>query len=465
MPDVQVAHTRMITNEHGVTGVYVQVVQPVPNLSAALFAHDSVDVAWRVGLTFKPTDNPLVWLAGAKLDPSLPPLLEIGNFVDSTDTFLGPLSPGPARFVHVRPSDGKGAWAEGAAAQAELAQVEASRAQGLTQPMVAPGTAQGATEFVILAIADGLLITQPQGVPGISLTPFKSELGDDVMNVLNRIVQERGISKRLDSQAWRRQMQANRPAVLIECHVQAENEDAATTFIREKIKRMLDMITLSRGAAATLIAGVVMRKDAQGEQQLHGVWIERGGYTENLLGGLLSGEDVHALQKSWTGMQANPQAQLWVSLYADAVRDPRWDYQFFRCFSLLEAIADEVVPSTFPIVDEAGNPRPFRNGKGNFSTRQAQGKVYALLLHLDGAAANDALWDSVGFWVQVRNDVAHDGEWQAPSQGETSDHAATRAAILAGGHDGTFDSGTGPFVKSIREYVKRTLYAAIFGSL
>jgi hypothetical protein len=108
----------------------------------------------------------------------------------------------------------------------------------------------------------------------------------------------------------------------------------------------------------------------------------------------------------------------------------------------LEAIADEVVPSTFPIVDEAGNPRPFRNGKRNFSTQQAQGKVYALLLHLDGAAANDALWDSVGLWVQVRNDVAHEGEWQAPGPSETSDHAATRAAIIAGGHDGTFESGT-----------------------
>ncbi|WP_131827671.1 hypothetical protein, partial [Mycolicibacterium fortuitum] len=175
MSDVQVAHTQMFTNEHGVTGVYVQVAQPVSNLSAALFAHDSIDVAWRVGLTFKPTDNPLVWLAGAKLDPSLPPLLEIGNFIESTDTFLGALTPGPVRFVHVRPADGIGIWADGATAQAELAQVEAARTQGFMQPMAPPGTARGAPEFVIFAVADGLLITQPQRVPGISLTPFKAE--------------------------------------------------------------------------------------------------------------------------------------------------------------------------------------------------------------------------------------------------------------------------------------------------
>jgi hypothetical protein len=454
----------MITNEQGITAIYVQVVNPVSNLSAALFAHDFIDVAWRVGLTFKVTDNPLVWIAGAKLDPSLPPLLEIGNFIDSTDTFLGSLTPGPVRFVHVRPADGKGTWGEGPEAQAELALVEAARNQKFMQPMLAPGSTEGAPEFAIFAVADGLLITQPQRVPGISLTPFKTGLGDGVMDVLNQIIQGRGIPQMLEPKAWRRQMQANRPAVLIECRVLAENEDVATTFTREKIKRLLDMMTLSRGAAATLIAGVTIGDAGGGRQELHSAWVEQGGYRENLLGGLLSGEDVYALQKSWTGLMENPQAQLWVSLYADAVRDPRWDYQFFRCFSLLEAIADEVVPSSFPIVDEAGNPRPFANGKGNFSTRQAQGKVYALLLGLDGANASDALWDSVGLWVQVRNDVAHEGEWQAPNPNESPLHAATRAAITAAG-PGTFEAGTGPFVQSIRGYVKRTLYAAIFGSL
>ncbi|MBU8820944.1 hypothetical protein KL864_34355 [Mycolicibacterium goodii] len=465
MSYVQVAHTRMITHENGVTGVYVQVAQPVSNLSAALFAHDSIDVAWRVGLTFKPSDNQLIWQAGTKLDPSLPPLLEVGNFIESTDTFLGRLAPGPVRFVHVRPVGDTGIWAEGPAAQVELARVEAERAQKFMQPIVAPGSAQDAPEFVILAVAEGLLITQPQRVPGISLTPFKAELGDDVMNVLNRIIRGRGIRTILDPQAWRKQMQSNRPAVLIECHVQAESVDTARCFSREKIKRLLDMMTLSRGAAATLIAGVAITHTGQGKQQLHGAWIERGGYTENLLGGPLAGEDAHGLQKRWAGMQANPRAQLWVSLYADAVRDPRWDYQFFRCFSLLEAIADEVVPASFPIVDEAGNPRPLGNGNKNYSTKEARGKVYALLLRLDGAAANDSLWDSVGLWYQVRNDVAHEGEWQAPTPNESALHAAARAAIINAGHDGTFESGTRPFGDMIRDYVKRTLYAAIFGSL
>jgi hypothetical protein len=109
------------------------------------------------------------------------------------------------------------------------------------------------------------------------------------------------------------------------------------------IKRLPDMMTLRRDAAARLIAGIVASPNESGRLEIREVWIEHTGYHGNLLGGVIAGEDVHQLQESWNGLQANPRAQLWVSLYADAVRDARWDYKFFRCFNLLEAIADTVV--------------------------------------------------------------------------------------------------------------------------
>ena len=191
------------------------------------------------------------------------------------------------------------------------------------------------------------------------------------------------------------------------------------------------------------------------------MWIEHTGYHGNLLGGVIAGEDVHQLQESWNGLQANPRAQLWVSLYADAVREPRWDYKFFRCFNLLEAIADTVVQPNVVITDEAGNPRPLPRGNGSFTTRGAQGKVYTLLIQLAGATADDQLWDEVGTWVQVRNDVAHEGAWQPPHPGESADHAA----IASRGGDGTVESGSRAMVDRIGDAVKRALYAAIHGTL
>jgi hypothetical protein len=441
----------------------IQVESPVAQLSASLFAHDSVDVAWRAGFQLKSTDDPHVWTAGWKSDSELPPLLEIGNLTIGEPTW-GPLDAGPTRWVFLKPESGDGAWISGEVAQAELSRIEQLREQRFTAPLVAPGASQSAPSFLVLAIADNLHITQSQRVPGISLTPITSALGDDVRAVLNRILFQRGFWQWLNKNKWLEQMQRDRPAVLIDCYVKAETPASAGAFSREMIKQLLDMITLRRGAAARLIAGVVARQNESGRYQVQDVWIEHSGYSENLLGGFLAGEDVHALQASWSGLQANPRAQLWVSLYADAVRDPRWDYQLFRCFNLLEAIADTVVQPNAVITDEAGNPRPFRRGNGSYTTKQAQGKVYMLLLHLAGTAADDQLWDEVGIWVQVRNDVAHEGAWQPPHAGETPEHAAARAAIAGSGRDGTFESGAQAIVKEIRESVKRALYAAIFGT-
>lgn len=189
---------------------------------------------------------------------------------------------------------------------------------------MAPSTTPNVSEFLILAIADNLLITQAQRVcPGISLRPVTTDLGEDVRTVLNRILREHGIvTQWLSKKTWLARMRDNRPAVLIECHVRAETPDAAATHGREVLKQLLDMMALRRGAAANLIAGVVTSQNERGRHRVRDAWIEHSRYRENLLGGSIAGEDVHALQASWDGLQANPRAQLWVSLYADAVRDP-----------------------------------------------------------------------------------------------------------------------------------------------
>ncbi len=180
---------------------------------------------------------------------------------------------------------------------------------------------------------------------------------------------QRRFRQRLPRRPWLEHVQSARPAVLIECHVRADTATDAKTFGSEVIKRLLDMMTLRRDAAARLIAGIVASPNESGRLEIREVWIEHTGYHGNLLGGVIAGEDVHQLQESWNGLQANPRAQLWVSLYADAVRDPRWDYQFFRCFNLLEAIADTAVQPGVVIMDEAGNPRPFRRDKsGSYTT-------------------------------------------------------------------------------------------------
>jgi hypothetical protein len=315
-------------------------------------------------------------------------------------------------------------------------------------------------------VADDLVITRPQRVPGISLTPATTVLGDDVRSVLNDILLQRGFGQHLPKAPWLGRMQSARPAVLIDCYVKADTAEQARTFGREAIQRLLDLMTLRRGAAARLIAGIVTGSDDPGRCAIRDIWIEHTGYHGNLLGGVIAGEDVHQLQNSWAALQANTRAQFWISLYADAVRDSRWDYQFFRCFSLLEAIADTQVPRGVDILDGAGNLRPLpRDKKKHFTTSGTQGKIYALLTKLAGGAEDDQLWDEVVVWAEIRHEVAHEGAWEPPHQGETVEHAATRAAIIGKGDDGTFEGGSRAIVKRIRNTVGRVLNAAIHGLL
>jgi hypothetical protein len=220
MLNVPVAYMKLDSRD-GTAILSSQVKQPVERLVASVYAHDSVDVAWRVGLELKSTDNPLVWRAAWKLNTDLTPLLEVGN-VNNTAPTWRPIDIGKPRWVFLKPETGDGEWATGERAQAELVRIEALREQRFTAPLIAPDASQNAPEFLVLAIADNLVITQPQRVPGISLSPVTTVLGDDVRSVLNRIFPQRRFRQRLPRRPWLEQMQSARPAVLIECHVRAD---------------------------------------------------------------------------------------------------------------------------------------------------------------------------------------------------------------------------------------------------
>jgi hypothetical protein len=480
MPSVRVAYMRLDTLGREAI-LQIQVESPVTELLASLFAHDTVAVSWSAGLQLRPTENRLVWATKWKLVADLPSLVEVGD-VTVGPTMLGSSPTGPVRWVFLKPDGGDGTWMSDERAQAERERLEGLRKQHFTGPLVAPDAAQDAPEFYVLAIADNLLLTQEQSVPGLILSPMTSVLGDDIRVVLNENLVQRGFRQALMPDKWIEQMRRDRPAVLIECRVKAETAEAARTFSSEVIKGMLALMTLLRGAAARLIGGVVGEQAAAGHYDVRGIWIEHSGYTGNLMGGIISGEDVHGLQRLWSDLQANPRAQLWASLYADAVRDPRWDYQFFRCFSLLETIADSVVWPNVVVTDAAGNRRQLPSGNGYYTTSKQPGKTYALLMHLatiipqspisfttqrpsTNVAAADQLWDEVMIWRELRNDVAHEGAWQLPHPGETPEHAAAHNAIASRGHDGTFESGAAVVVRKAQDVVKSALFAAINGTL
>lgn len=347
--------------------------------------------------------------------------------------------------------------------------------------LVGPDACEGDPEFYLLGLADNLLLTRDLRVPGMILVRLPtSSLGSDGCAVLNAVLEHRQFVNQLDPTAWVEQMRRARPTVWIECpRVRAANAESAVAFGVEAIQQMLNLMAISRDTAPRLVAVVVGQHVGGGRKEIVGFRIEDGIYRGNLAGGILAGEDQCDLLARWSSLQSNTRAQLWVSLYKDAVRENRWDYKLFRCYGLLEALGS-VLLGEEPIYDASGNPRLMHNGCP-YTTKQSRGKVYALLLLVAKAInqypgsfgtqkpteqpGEDQLWDELEIWVCMRNVVAHEGAWQPPRPNEKSTITRVRAAIQNRAYDNTFEAGALAEAYAVQATLRTTLLAIIEGKL
>jgi hypothetical protein len=333
--------------------------------------------------------------------------------------------------------------------------------------------------FTVVMLADNLKLSGNQRVPGLQLLPITdTSLGADVVTALNSVLGQLGFVTGVHPVQWIRMMQEQRPAAILYApKVWATSVDEARLESRHVAQQLLDLVALRRGATPRLLAGVVGTTDANGRICCRGSWTEGTVYTGNLLSGFLSGEDPHSLLHQWDGLTSDPRARLWISLYADALSDERWEYRLFRRFNLLEGISSQIVPKSQHVVDDNGHVLLQANGKP-YTTGQARGKVFELLRHVASAmheaqtnytARRDSgppptLWEDVGVWVTIRNAVAHRGSWELPDGSPRSPaEAATAADIASRGHDGTFGAGVSRLISAIDAASKSTLIVAMRG--
>lgn len=456
----------------------VEVVEmmTVPLLQATLSLHDDVmvsPIAW-----IKAEKKGDVWVGryeGWKPagQPRLIQLVQV-------QTESGELVSMPNAHLFLEPP-GSGMWATGEVAEAERLRMQMVRKNRFESPLFAAGATSTDPVFTVVMLAENLHLTIQQRVPGIHVLPIEqSGLGADVVNVLNAVLQQLGFRSHIDPNTWMEEMRRLRPAAILRVRkVHASSPDAAIKVCQSVARQLLDLFALRRGDTPRLLGGVVGVEDGNGIAQCTNAWIEGPGYTGNVIGGFISGEDHHGLMQFWEGLSKEPRARLWLSLYADAIADQRWDYRLFRCFNLLEGVATEIIPNNITILDDKGTPR-LQDGNKPYTTKQARGKVYELLRRLaaktneaesnftaprrDGAPAD--LWAEIGMWVSIRNAVAHRGSWKLP-EGEipAAQHASVEAEITARGYENTLASGIWNVVHTIRIAVESTLRAALRGQL
>lgn len=376
--------------------------------------------------------------------------------------------------------EGAGEWLTGVAANMERGRLAEARARRFEVVLAAPNSPDDAPIYSAVLIADNIYLTTGQRVPGVRVIPLQnSTLGSDLGDVLAAVMGQLGFTQTLNRTAVVEMMQQRRPAAVIHVpQIRAAAPEQAIAETRTIVHRLLDLIALRRGDTPRLLVGVLGAVSDEGTEPLQG-WVEGSGYVGNMLGGFISGEDIHGLLTQWEGIAKEPRVVLWLSLYADAVAEEHWDYRLFRCFNLLEAIGAEVLPKGSPVLAPDGSQRVQSNNQP-YTTEHARGKVYMLLRHVAAQTQQDELnftaggagrsgadlWDDVGIWTSIRNAVAHRGTWTLPPQEVPSrSRSDIERSIAQGGHDGSLEAGLFALMTALRSDVESTLYGAIRGLL
>ena len=459
--------------------------QPPDYFDVILGYHDRVASGWCASVPCREYVKGCGWTASVSIRGAFPRLIEVTSITARWTGRSESLDPNPR--LHLEPEQ-PGEWRTGAQASDALTHVAAEREDFFAQALTAPGTeANKSTPFSAVMVADNVHLTAPHRVPGLAILPLtQASLGMDIAVVLADVMPKLGYQYGVDLPAWLSMVQRRNPAAIVHAPlVLATSPAEAIGYVSQQTHRLLDITAWRRGARPRLLGGLVIETiegDEDGAAKIY-TFVESRGYTGNQLGGLISGEDPDYLLAVWDITQSDPRAQLWLSLYADSLSENRPDYQFFRAFNLLEAIASEVLPRKQVIVNNLGEARLMSNGR-TYTTDEARGKIFNLLRRvaqitqyslssfitgspIPSADNADVLWDEVDVWVKIRNTVAHRGTWRQPDDDPPDDRrqALNEKVASFSPIDSVPTMGFDSLLGTVRRASELTLLSVIGGQL
>lgn len=459
-------------------------------IEIALAAHDDVEVHW-VASFCGTRDASGAWTGSCEIQGANR-LLEVARLriPEESSEEIQISAPRPEQVLQVDPMttlhlepDTPGEWATGAPAAAERQARDRARDALFAHPLVAPGATDASETYSAILVADRVLVTVPHRVPGLTLSRLEySTVGLDAGQVIADLMPQLGYPGEFNEQVWLQMVRDQNPSAFIHApRIHAESAAQAIQLVSRLSERLLDVTAIRRTSRARLLGGLLIGSPVNGVRT-YTPWRGTPAYGGNLATGFAAGEDVRHLLQVWSDLEGSDRAQLWLSVYSDSFAEARPDHQFLRRFSLLEGIAGGVFPSQQPVLDPSGAPYLMSGGR-QYTTDQARGAVYSLLLQVAGGALYPgqflaqrpssssktspevALWEDVGAWVKIRNTVAHEGTAQRTSVSPISAARQSFEASLAqyGAAGGTWSTGFAALASALRSAAESTIYAVIAG--
>lgn len=327
----------------------------------------------------------------------------------------------------------------------------------------------GHNRYRALSLLEGVLLTQPSRVAGMSVLPLDdSTRGEAVPVLINTLLDAHGYSgSRVRAEQFAEEYTRRRPVVVcIVDDLRADDLRQARETMDENAFAIASLLSVQRNASATPVAGFAENvndpSDARG-------WLNVGSYPGNRAGGFISGENQGDTFYRFEALRNDGRLQLWLTLHRDALNEPRDDFRFFRYFNVLEALGREMFGSITPLVNSLGESLMTEDRKPA-TTYTARGKVYALLDHLAAVTHTSqlgwcvepetSLWSDIRIWTAIRDAVAHDGGLR-PDVGNRVDGAK----VLSERFDDTTLSFLGPYLRQISDASSSAILALLDGHL
>jgi hypothetical protein len=318
------------------------------------------------------------------------------------------------------------------------------------------------------ALIEGLRLDRRLEVGALVFEPVPIErgfAGRELRQVFNDLLTAHGFVSAFERSGWAMQLATRRRLAFVTTPpVEVERVAHASIQATEELGRVIDALALTHGGSPRLFAAAnEFSSDGGGSWRTLALLAGRGTYPGTVLERLLpDGDSLTEIdpREIWTTARSSPLISLWLSLYRGVAAADRWDVRVLRACSLLEAIGRERLDHDAVVLDGSGKTL-LDNGGDPATTGQLRGKLYALMSTTIGAVLSSprvfltadtrSLWEEVGVWADIRNLVAHEGQWLPPPFKSALAGAQRRsaAALEAAGLSDGYEAGANRYTDAV----------------
>jgi hypothetical protein len=282
------------------------------------------------------------------------------------------------------------------------------------QEQLEAGIGSGEVMATVLVFVKDLLTTVRLNLGAYEVMPLDPVSWTAEVQAVDRQLTALGARPFTWSDQALQQIRQAEPATLIQFPVVRANtlEACGDVALREAFLLVM-LLAAHRGSFGDLFCTII--QDRRTGQLLAALHVPP--YRGNLMGGFISGEEPEGLRRDLEALRDDSTLQLFVSLFGEARRERRPDFQYVRLWSLLESVAKSRGCAGRPRRDWSGQPQVSKKGQPLY-VQDAREQVYELLRELlapcgigeqsyASGLSYGSLSEQIGIWYQRRNCTAH----------------------------------------------------------